>query len=371
MVFSRVRESPRLFGTVAVRRRAARLGRIYNESVGFFSSTGISGHPAIRLRTYMQYSRTELHNELPHGGDAGIAAFEQAPRWMAWVLYVAGVYNISAACFAFLYPPQIGYPELWRYLGAITAAYGVVYLLIAARPFQYWPIVFAGLFKALLGPLSISHFAVIGALSMRMTILIVANDVIWWIPFALILEGAYRAHLNGRRATAPDVEQLALTMRTNQGDSLRDLSAHQPLLLFFMRHTGCPFCRESLARLGRIRRKIEEGGTKLVLIHMSSDSHAQMFLSQFGLAGVARISDPRRSLYRAFGLQRGSLWQVIGPQLWARGFAALLRHGQSLSRKGGDLFQLSGLFLVFHGHVVRSFLHQTAGDMPDYAKFVC
>jgi peroxiredoxin len=168
---------------------------------------------------------------------------------------------------------------------------------------------------------------------------------------------------------APEVQELALKVKTSTGESLRELAERQPMMLYFMRHTGCPFCRESLARLRKLRRQIEESGTRLVLVHMSSESHARKFLSRFGLADVPAISDPRRALYRAFALRRGTLWQVAGPQLWARGFPLLLRHGQRLSRKGGNPFQLSGLFLVFHGHVIRAFLHQSAGDMPDFLAF--
>jgi hypothetical protein len=40
-----------------------------------------------------------------------------------------------------------------------------------------------------------------------------------------------------------------------------------------------------------------------------------------------------------------------------------------VSRKGGDLLQLSGLFLVFQGRVIRSFLHQSAADIPDFLLF--
>jgi hypothetical protein len=147
------------------------------------------------------------------------------------------------------------------------------------------------------------------------------------------------------------------------------MAERRPQMLFFLRHTGCPFCRESLARIAKLRRQIEAGGTGLVLVHMSSSAHARSFLSRFGLDDVPAISDPRRALYRAFDLRRGSLWRVAGPALWLRGFPLLMRRGQSLSRKGGDLFQLSGLFLIFHGQVIRSFFHQNAGDMPDFLSF--
>jgi hypothetical protein len=46
----------------------------------------------------------------------------------------------------------------------------------------------------------------------------------------------------------------------------------------------------------------------------------------------------------------------------------MLRYGQSLSPEGGDIFQMPGVFLVYHGHVVRSFLHRNASDRPDFLR---
>lgn len=166
-----------------------------------------------------------------------------------------------------------------------------------------------------------------------------------------------------------EVRALALRVPTSTGESVLELAQRRPIMLFFMRHNGCPFCRESLARIAKLRCQIEATGTGLVLVHMSSRSRARKLLSRFGLEDVPTVSDPRRSLYRAFGLRRGTLREVAGPALWRRGIPLLLRRGQSLSRKGGDLFQLSGLFLVFHGQVARGFFHQNAGDMPDFLSF--
>jgi peroxiredoxin len=327
----------------------------------------------------MRRSRRQTYDESnPYGLPAGLTWFADSPLWMTWVLWAAGIYTISVGAAALLLPRLLerwlsvepaGHPAFLRYLGAAAAAYGVAYLLAAARPLLHWPVIFGGLLKNFLGPIVLIQAWGAGQIPERMALFVFINDIVWWIPFCLILYRAYQAHLDACRFASPEVQELALKVRTSTGDSLLNLAARQPLMLFFLRHTGCPFCRESLARLAQLRRQIEAAGTTLVLVYMSTDSHAGKFLSQFGLADVPAISDPRRSLYRAFGLRRGTPWQVAGPQLWRQGFPLLLRRGQSLSRKGGDLFQLSGLFLVFHGHVIRTFLHQSAGDMPDFLSF--
>jgi hypothetical protein len=85
---------------------------------------------------------------------------------------------------------------------------------------------------------------------------------------------------------------------------------------------------------------------------------------------VAQISDPKATLYKAFGLPRGSLRMLFGPKVLWRGFQAgiLKRHG--VGALAGDGFQMPGLFLVFHGQILRSFRHQSVADRPDYARFV-
>lgn len=314
----------------------------------------------------------------PYGLPAGLLEFADAPLWMTRVLWAAGVCAIAAGAVALWRPVELAqwlqiqtavHPTVWRYLGVASASYGVAYLLGAAKPFRYWPLVAAGLLKSFFGPMVLLYAAAGAHFPERMGLFVLATEAIWCVPFCVILYRCYQAHLQVCRFASTEVQELALKVRTNTGNSVLEMAERQPLMLFFLRHTGCPFCRESLARLAKLRRQIEESGTTLVLVHMSGDSHARKFLSRFGLDDVPVISDPRRSLYRAFGLRRGTPWQVAGPQLWAKGFPLLLRRGQSLSRKGGDVFQLSGLFLIFRGHVVRTFLHQSAGDMPDFLSF--
>jgi hypothetical protein len=82
------------------------------------------------------------------------------------------------------------------------------------------------------------------------------------------------------------------------------------------------------------------------------------------------VSDPQRSLYRAFGLRRGSLTEVFGPKVWWRGFEAGILGRHRVGRLEGDGFQMPGVFLIYHGEVIRSYRHQSAADRPDYVRLV-
>jgi len=103
---------------------------------------------------------------------------------------------------------------------------------------------------------------------------------------------------------------------------------------------------------------------------MSPEKDADAIFSKYGLGDVARVSDPGCAIYRAFGLSRGSLGDVFGPKVWWRGFQAGVLHRHGLGALQGDGFQMPGVFLLFHGEVVRSYRHQSAADRPDYRALV-
>jgi hypothetical protein len=149
-----------------------------------------------------------------------------------------------------------------------------------------------------------------------------------------------------------------------------EMSRRSPLLMVFLRHAGCPFCREALADIACQRRRIEATGTQIVLVHMGTDQDAHEFFYRFELSDWPRVSDSIRTLYRAFGLGRGGLWQAFGPGLLWRGFQAAILRQNGMGWPVDDIFQLASIFLIFHGQVLRSFVHQSAADRPNYAKLV-
>ncbi len=156
--------------------------------------------------------------------------------------------------------------------------------------------------------------------------------------------------------------------RTQNGLSLADLSASGPVILVFLRHAGCTFCRETLADLAECRQALEQRGIQISLVHQGDDGPLERLLIQAGMAGVARIADPARVLYRAFGLRRGRPGQLLGPKVLWRALAegALARHG--IGPVSADAWQMPGVFYLENSTIVQRFRHRTAADRPDYAE---
>jgi peroxiredoxin len=161
-------------------------------------------------------------------------------------------------------------------------------------------------------------------------------------------------------------------MRTaNTKESLEEMSNTQPVLLVFLRHFGCSFCREAIHDIAKRRPDLEAQGLRIVMVHMAPKRDtAERFFKKFGLYPVDHISDPEKTFYRAFGLNRGTPAQLFGLMNWIRGFEAAVLEGNGFQHHNaeiGDGFQMPGIFIVHKKSIVTSYIHQYAWDRPDYA----
>jgi peroxiredoxin len=295
---------------------------------------------------------------------------------MSRVLRLAACYNIAWGLFVILFPLALfrwsgmalpRYPQIWQGLGMIVGVYGVAFWLAAADPFRHWPVVFAGLLGKVFGPIGYVVSWWQELLPTSWASIVFLNDVIWWVPFGAILYGAARSEQNSaartsRASQADPVQRI----RSHRGATLAELSANQPVLVVFLRHAGCTFCREALDDLNRNRAAIERLGVRLAIVHMSSPLKATMRFEESELADVHRFSDPQCEMYETFGLQRARFCQLFGWRVWWRGLQAAIWNGHGVGRLDGDGFRLPGVFVVFRDQPIVSYRARHAADRPDY-----
>lgn len=75
------------------------------------------------------------------------------------------------------------------------------------------------------------------------------------------------------------------------------------------------------------------------------------------------LADDDRASYRAAGAKKGSVGQLIGPSVVAKGLATTLRTGKLQTRTIGDPAQLGGAMVIAQdGSVVFSLMAKNAGD---------
>lgn len=123
------------------------------------------------------------------------------PAWSKPLLIAAGIYNLAWGAAAIFFPFAVfrwsgmelpNYPELWQCIGMIVGVYGVGYWIAAYDPQRHWPIVLVGLLGKIFGPIGFAAAVMSGRFPLKMAATILTNDLIWWLPFGLILWTAWR-----------------------------------------------------------------------------------------------------------------------------------------------------------------------------------
>ncbi len=165
--------------------------------------------------------------------------------------------------------------------------------------------------------------------------------------------------------------EILETTLTQDGHSVLDLSLKGPVLLTFLRHFGCVFCREALHDLADRKKKIDDANITLVLVHMSDNKLAEEYFVNYNLPGVQHISDPNCELYASFGLSKGGPSQLLGLKNLIRGFDLTLKSkSKPALRFIGDGFQMPGIFMISNGNMVDRFIHLSAADRPNYDEMI-
>lgn len=90
--------------------------------------------------------------------------------------------------------PASDYPEIWQCVGMIVGVYGIGYMIAARNPYKHWPIIFVGLLGKVLGPIGYMNALMANRFTLKAGITNITNDLIWWIPFSVILWKAYYYH---------------------------------------------------------------------------------------------------------------------------------------------------------------------------------
>lgn len=169
-------------------------------------------------------------------------------------------------------------------------------------------------------------------------------------------------------------EQLVLTLRDTRTESERtllELVDERPVLLVFLRHFGCAFCRQAIDDVSKVRAEIEKRGAQVVFVHLGTPERAKPFFDYYHMASVERISDPEGRLYHspAFQLARVSLFQLFRPAVWIAWFkGAIFTYRIGAIKE--DVAQMPGVFFLRDRRIVNIFRHRTIADRPNYLALI-
>ena len=160
--------------------------------------------------------------------------------------------------------------------------------------------------------------------------------------------------------------------RAESGRTLLELTEESPVLLLFLRHFGCSFCRETLDRVSQIRGKLEAKSVRPVFVHLGTPERAKPYFDYYNLSDVERVSNPDASLYQhpAFGLGRTNPFShFLRPAVvkaWVTG--AIRSYGIGLIKE--DAEQMPGVFYLRDGKIANFYRYRTIADRPDFLAMV-
>ena len=126
---------------------------------------------------------------------------ERAPYYRT-VFVLAALYNLAFGAWAVLAPraffdlfdlvPPL-YPSIWGCLGMVVGVYSLAYAYAALRLERAFPFIAIGLLGKILGPIGWALCVRSGEWPWRTFALVLFNDLVWWLPFALFLIDGTRA----------------------------------------------------------------------------------------------------------------------------------------------------------------------------------
>src|SRR2546422_6279581 len=128
------------------------------------------------------------------------------------VFGLAAVYNLAFGLWAGLAPDTFFdlfhlrrplYPAIWSCLGMVVGMYGLGYAYAALRLERAAPFIAIGLIGKVLGPIGWVLTVRSGELPVRTFPLVLFNDLVWWLPFALFLADDTRLGERVRAAAGP------------------------------------------------------------------------------------------------------------------------------------------------------------------------
>ncbi len=160
---------------------------------------------------------------------------------------------------------------------------------------------------------------------------------------------------------APD---RTLTDTEGKNVQLSDFWNVQTTVLVFLRHFGCVFCREQVALLRRNYAEFRDLGAEIVCISQGDAKTGKAFSLLFDLPFPLLVTGEDLSVFRDYGLQRGTWRQMFNPHTLGRGLIAMLQ-GNKQGQIQNDGLQMPGVFIVDTQGILRyTHRHYDAADNP-------
>jgi len=163
---------------------------------------------------------------------------------------------------------------------------------------------------------------------------------------------------------APDLELL-----DTEGNlmHLSSLWQKQVLVLAFTRHFGCPQCKEMVDALSVAAPEFNRKNLALAIVTQGTPESAKAFCEERA-HGQLCLADPERKAYKAYGLERATIWQTfLSWNVWKSNKRLKEERGwdTELPPEGQDAMQLAGTFVIAtDGRIRMPYYYDDIADHP-------
>jgi hypothetical protein len=122
---------------------------------------------------------------------------------MSLTLRIAAAYNLLWGAWVVLFPhhffdlagmERLNHPMIWQGMGMVIGVYGLGYWWASRNPVLHWPVVAVGFMGKVFGPAGWLFYYLTEGANPHFAWMLLSNDLIWWIPFFLILRKAWLTH---------------------------------------------------------------------------------------------------------------------------------------------------------------------------------
>ena len=114
--------------------------------------------------------------------------------------------------------------------------------------------------------------------------------------------------------------------------------------LFFLRHLGCPLCKEKISELKENQARYQAEGVELFVLVESTPRRVQEYGKKEGI-DFHLISDREKRIYQLYQVSRGSFGDFFSPSVLSASLRATFK-GHFHGRFEGDEFQRPACFIV-------------------------
>ena len=144
---------------------------------------------------------------------------------------------------------------------------------------------------------------------------------------------------------------------------LRERWSEAPVIVAFMRHSGCAFCREQLIQMTRASPEIRPAGADMVAMFQYHAESTRNFCQHRKVAFDC-LGDPGKRAYAAVGLGPGARREYLGAKV-VKGWFRAARSGAVVGKAHGDVALRPATFVVAPGgEVVLAHYNRDSTDNP-------